>query len=345
MGMFIILRVKRRDMFMRVPSSHFVLFVALSITLLLAACGQSTPSSSGSTSQLAPTPTAALDMYGTPISIPKTAPQRIISLQPSESEILGALHLQSRVVGVDYNTNYPADMASLPKISNANGDYNVEQIVALRPDLVLSYGGSTKQVDTKLISLGIDVVDLPLANFTQVLQQIQLIGRITYTATTANILVKQLQQQINRIKAAVAGKTAPTVLLEVDDSSPGKPYVFGGTSFGDELAQIAQAQNIFHANTTNGGYPQVTDEAIISANPEYVILTEDPAYGGNPSTVYKRTNWANIDALKMHHVYRINANITQRPGPRLVEGLQCLAQIVHPDAFTGTLPSYCSANV
>jgi iron complex transport system substrate-binding protein len=328
---------------MRIPSFRFMLLLVVCLSLLLAACGQSTTTSTGSTSQ--PTPTTVLDMYGTPISIPKTAPQRIVSLQPSESEILGALHLQSRVVGVDYNTNYPADMAALPKVSNANGDYNVEQIVALRPDFVLSYGGSTKQVDTKLTSLGIDVVDLPLANFTQVLQQMQLVGRLTYTVDAANTLVKQLQQQINQIKAAVAGKAVPKVLLEVDDSSPGKPYVFGGTSFGDELAQIAQAQNIFHDNTTNGGYPQVTDEAIISANPEYVILTEDPAYGGNPTTVYKRANWATIDALKMHHVYRINADITQRPGPRLVEGLQCLAQLVHPDAFTGTLPDYCTANI
>ena len=67
--------------------------------------------------------------------------------------------------------------------------------------------------------------------------------------------------------------------------------------------------NIFHNNTNNGGYPQVTDEAIIAANPQFVILTEEPAYGGNPALVYKRPNWSSIDALKLHQVYHINVNI------------------------------------
>ena len=329
----------------RFTSSRLLSVLLLSLLLMLAACGgQSTTSSSSTSSNPTPTPTA-LDMYGTPITFPTTAPQRIVSLVPNTSEIMAALNLQSRTVGVDYNTNYPASMAALPKVSNANGDYNVEQIIRLKPDLVLSYGGETKQYDTKLTATGIHVVDLPLSNLSGVLQQVQIIGRLTLTQDTANKIVAQMQQQINQVKQAVAGKTAPTVLLEVDDSTPGKPYVFGGGSFGDELLKDANAQNIFASNTTNAGYPQVTDEAIISANPQFVILTEDPAYGGNPAVVYKRPNWGVIAAVKMRRVYRVNADIIQRPDPRIVEGLRCLAQIVHPNAFTGSLPAYCSASV
>lgn len=333
-------------MYTRILVSRLTGILLLSLLLLLSACGgqTTTGSNTSSTSQPTPTPTA-LDMYGTPISFPKSAPQRIITLVPSMSEILSALNLKGRVVAVDYSTNYPSDFASLPKVSNANGDYNVEQIISLKPDLILSYGGETKQYDTKLSSVGLNVVDLPLSNLSQLLQQIQLVGKLTFTEDAANTLVKQLQQQIDQIKTAVANTSSPKTLLEVDDSSPGKPYVFGGTSFGDELAQIAHIQNIFHNNTTNSGYPQVTDEAIIGANPQYVILTEDLAYGGNPASVYKRPNWSTIDALKMRHVYRINADITQRPGPRLVEGLRCMAQIVHPDVLPGKLPDYCSATV
>ncbi len=324
----------------------YILFL-LCFVLLLAGCGQqSTTTGGGSTpTQATPTPTPALDVYGTPIVIPKTPPQRIVSLVPSTSEILAALHLESRVVGIDYNTNYPASLTSRPKVSNASGVFNIEQIVALKPDLVLSYGGESKQADTQLKQLGLNVVDLQLTNLTQSLQDIALVGQLTSTQNTANALVQQLQKQIDQIKAAVKGTTTPPILLEVDDSAPGKPYVFGGGSFGDELTQDAGAVNIFHNSTTNGGYPQVTDEAIITANPQYVILTEDPAYGGDPNTVYKRPNWGVIAAVKNHNVYRVNADITQRPGPRLVEGLQCVAQIVHPDKFTGALPSYCSASV
>ncbi len=137
----------------------------------------------------------------------------------------------------------------------------------------------------------------------------------------------------------------PSVLLEVDDSTPGKPYVFGGGSFGDEIVQDANATNIFHSNTTNGGFPQVSDESIISANPQFIILTELPAYGGDTSAVYKRPNWGGIAAVKNHDVFRVNSDIMQRPSPRLVEGLRCIAQIVHPDKFTGTLPDYCTATV
>jgi ABC-type Fe3+-hydroxamate transport system substrate-binding protein len=324
-----------------VISFRLSLMLFLSCLILLTACGQSSSPATGAK----PTPTVTLDFYGTPIVFPTTAPQRIVSLLPNTSEILGALHLQGRVVAVDYYTSYPPELTSLSKVSDVNGKYNVEQIVALKPDLVLSWGGETKDYDQQLKNLGLDVVDLPITNFSGTLQQILLVGRLTFTQGAAVSLVNQLQQQINQVKAAVAGTTAPKVLLEVDDSTPGKPYVFGGGSFGDELLQDANGINIFHDNTSGGGYPQVTDEAIIAANPQFVILTEDPAYGGNPALVYKRPNWGGIDALKLHYVYRLNVNIMQHPSQRLVEGLRCLAQLIHPEKFSGALPDYCSGTV
>ena len=327
--------------------TRVILSLLLLVPLLfwLTACGQTTSSVTETGSKPTSTPTIALDVYGTPIVFPKAAPQRIVSLVPSTSEILGALHLEHRVVGVDYNTDYPPALASLPKVSNATGAYNVEQIVALKPDLVLSWGAETKQYDTQLKQLGLNVVDLQLSDLSQMLQEIELVGRLTFTQETATTLAQHLQQQIDQIKAAVAGTIAPKVLLEVDDSVPGKPYVFGGNSFGDDLLQVANAINIFHDNSSNGGYPQVTNEAVINANPQFIILTEDPAYGGDVNLVYKRANWSGIEAIKLHHVYHVNVAIMQRPGPRLVEGLRCIAQIVHPEKFSGALPNYCSVTV
>ncbi len=327
-----------------VISSRFPLSVLLSCLVLFAACGQSaatTPASPAAKS----TPVSALDVYGTPIAFPKSAPQRIISLVPNTSEILGALNLASKVVAVDHYTTYPAGLTKLPRISDANGTFNTEQIVALKPDLVLSDGGTTTKTDTQLRGLGLNVVDLPDANFDQAIQQIEVVGRLTLTEDAATKLVNQLHQQVDQIKAMVAGTPAPRVLLEVDDSTAGKPYVFGGNSFGDQLLRYANAVNIFQSNTSNGGYPQVTDEAIISANPNYIILTEDPLYGGQPSAVYKRANWGNIDAVKNKRVYRINTNLMQHPSQRLVEGLRCVAQVVHPDKFSGALPADCSGSV
>jgi iron complex transport system substrate-binding protein len=325
--------------------SHLFLLPLVPLLFWLAACGQTASPAIGTHPKPTPSPTIALDAYGMPIVFPTTAPQRIVSLVPSTSEMLGALHLERRVVGVDYNTDYPPTLASLPKVSNASGAYNVEQIVALKPDLVLSWGAQTKQYDPQLKQLGLKVVDLPLSNLSQTLQEIVLVGRLTFTLETATSLVHYLEHQIDQIKAAVAGTVAPKVMLEVDDSVPGKPYVFGGTSFGDELLQDANAINIFHDNRSNGGYPQVTDEAVITANPQFIILTEDPVYGGDVKLVYKRANWSSIDAVKLHHVYHITVAIMQRPGPRLVEGLRCVAQIVHPEKFSAALPDYCSVTV
>lgn len=332
-----------------VISTHRLLPFLLAFLLLLAACGSqgsSSSSSTGSGSAPVPTPTLAIshDAYGTPIAFPTTAPQRIVSLVPTTSEMLGALHLDSRVVGVDYYTDYPADLTKLPKVSNANQQYNVEQIAGLHPDLVLSYGESTKLYDSQLTNLGLHVVDLPIANVEQILQEILTVGRLTQTQAAATTLVNQLHQQIKQVETTVAGTTAPRVMIELDDSTPGKPYVFGGGSYGDELLQDANGIDIFHSDTSGLGYPQVTDEAVISADPQFIILTEPQQYGGDPAAVYKRPNWSGIAALESRHVYRINTDLIGRPGPRLVEGLQCIAQIIHADKYAGTpLPAYCTA--
>src|SRR2546421_6607348 len=114
------------SMFSRLLSFRLSLMLFLSLCILLTACGQDI--STTTSSQPKPTPTVAFDYYGTPVAFPTTAPQRIVSLVPSTSEILGALPLQGRVVGVDYYTTYPPELASLPKVSDANGKFNVEQI-------------------------------------------------------------------------------------------------------------------------------------------------------------------------------------------------------------------------
>lgn len=331
-------------------SPRFFLPVLFALLYLLSACGgsgQSTATGSttgGGNTPATPVPTA-LDVYGSPVVYPKTAPQHIISLAPSMSEVLAALNLQDKVVGVDYYTDYPADIAKTEKISDANGKFNIERILALKPDLILSSGGLTKTVDGQLVQHGLTVVDLPSSNIDETMNQIKVVGHLTFADAAATTVVQQMQQQIDQVKSAVQGTSAPKVLLEVDDSTPGKPYVFGGGSFGDQLLQYAMATNIFHSNTNNGGYPQVTDEAVIAANPQYIILTEDPMYGGKPETVYKRANWGVIEAVKNHHVYHLNTDILQRPGPRITEGVRCVAQVVHPDKFSGALPDYCQATV
>ena len=134
----------------------------------------------------------------------------------------------------------------------------------MKPDLVLSWGAPDETVRSAAQKPGLACCRPPVPYLSQGLQEIVLIGRLTFTENTAIVLVQPSSAANHPNQGTVAGTTAPKVLLEVDDSTPGKPYVFGGASFGDELLQDAMPQNIFHANSSNGGYPQVTDEAIIA---------------------------------------------------------------------------------
>lgn len=302
-----------------------LLFSALA--LALPACGAK------STAKPPEQPLLTQDANGTAIAIPAHAPQRIVSLGPTDSEILAAIGVGSRVVAVDYYTDYPADMAAKTKITDANGKANVEQIIGLTPDLVLSYGGETAATDKQLMDAHLTVYDLPAGDLDKSLVEMRLVGQLVHAEDAANSLVSSLQKRIDTVKAKVASAPSVSVYMEVDDSTPGKPYVFGAGSFGDELIHDAGGVNIFAGNSGGGGYPQVSDEDIIKANPQIIVLTEDPSYGGNPATVYTRSGWSGISAVQNKRVFAIAPDFVQRAGPRLVDGLEKLAALLHPDLF------------
>ena len=305
-----------------------LLLLGALLTLLLAGCGAATTASVPEKLLL------TKDANGTALTLPAKAPQRIVSLTPSDSEILAALGLTARVVGVDNYTNYPAAMAAKTKISGAAfNSYNVEQIVALQPDLVLDTGDLAGTVDKQLLDAHIAVVDLPSTNLQSVLTDIRVTGQLTRAEQAADTLVAAMQKRINAVKQKVMSATPVSVYMELDDSTPGKPYAFGGGSFGDELISDAGGKNIFASDSSGGGYPQVSDESVIAASPQVIILTEDPAYGGDPKAVPQRTGWANIPAVQQGRIYGLNADISQRPGPRLVDALEQLAKDLHPDRF------------
>jgi iron complex transport system substrate-binding protein len=109
----------------------------------------------------------------------------------------------------------------------------------------------------------------------------------------------------------------------------GPTYVFGGGSFGDELITDAGGVNIFHGNTSGAGYPAINNEAIIAANPQVIILTD----GETPASVAARPGWSGIAAVKSGAIYSIDPNLTQRPGPRIIQGLESVARDLHPTLF------------
>lgn len=310
------------------------LIVSLAV-LALAACAGSSSGGATSTPATPARPVISKDALGNPISIPAATPQRIVSLTPADSEILAAVGADAHVVAVDNFTDYPASMAGKPKISGADGKFNVERIVGLQPDLVLGAGGETPDVDKQLSDAHITVVDLPIAtNLDDILNDITLVGQLVHADPAATRLDASLRSRIAAVEQKVAGLPTVSTYVELDYSTPGKPFVFGGGSFGDEVVRDAGGSNVFGANTSGQGFPQVSDESVIAANPQVIVLTEDPRFGGTPQAVYARSAWSGIAAVKNKRVYGIDPNIISRPGPRIVDALEQMAKLLHPEAFT-----------
>jgi iron complex transport system substrate-binding protein len=312
----------------RVPRALLAaLFGLLVVASVLSACA----TSSSASVQTPETPLIQTDLNGTQITIPDQAPERIVSLTPTASEVLAALHLDGKVIGVDAFTDYPTSMAAKPKVTDQNGTPNVEQIVGLKPDLVFSYSG-TKASEQQLLQAGVKVVDLPITNLDAALTEIRVAGQITKTEPVANALASSMQQQIAVVKGKVASASHPSVYMEIG-YTPAPPYAFGGGSFGDELITDAGGTDIFHSDTDNGGYPAVSDESIIAAKPAVIVLTEPADFGGDPTKVASRPGWSVIPAVQNNRIYTIDPNLIQRPGPRIVQGLQQLAKDLHPELF------------
>jgi iron complex transport system substrate-binding protein len=300
--------------------------LASAVLAMLVGCGSSSPAHGPAK------PLLTKDANGTPIVIPSATPQHIVSLTPADSEMLAAVGATAHVDAVDFYTDYPAAMAAKPKVSDGKSLHvNIEQIVALKPDLVLSYGGETAQDDQKLMAVHIPVVDLPIQGLAGTLTEIRLVGQLTHLESNANTLVDALQKRVDAVKAKVSHAAPVTVYMESDDTVPTKPYAAGGGTFDNDLITLAGGTNIFGANSTNSGFPQVSAESIIAANPQAIVLTEDPQYGGNPELVYVRTGWGVISAVQNKRVYELEPSYSQRPGPRLVDGLEKLTHLLHPD--------------
>jgi len=251
------------------------------------------------------------------------APDRIVALAPSYVEVLFAIGGGDLVVAADENTDYPPEAASLATLSGFTP--SVEAIVAEEPDVVLiSYDpGGLKD---SLESNGIAVFMLSTPDSLEaVYTQINIIGRVSGHAAEAQKLVSDMREDIAITVAGVPeGASAPRVYHEVDNTL----YSVGPGSFLHDLYTTLQADNI--AAETGEAYPQLSNEAVIAADPEVIILA-DEAFGESAETVAARPGWDQISAVISGRVHGVDPDIISRPGPRLVEALDLLVEYLYPE--------------
>lgn len=318
-----------------------ILFLTLLTALLLAGCGPA----SLPTIQPAPVPTetvAAPTAAAAPVSteikltdglnrpvVLKEAAQRIVSLAPSNTEILFAVGAGSQVIGRDDFSDYPEEAKSAASVGGSMGKYDMEAITALKPDLVLASELNAPELVKSLEDLGLTVYYLKNpTTLEELFGNLEIVGALTGHDTV------KLTDSLKARVAAVDEKIMPlsshfSVFYEIDATDPAKPYTSGKGAFITLLLERAGGTNIA---SEMEGYPQMSLEQIVAADPAFIILG-DSAYGVTAESVAARPGWKDLSAVKNGQVLPFDDNLVSRPGPRLVDGLEALAKLLRPDLF------------
>ena len=300
------------------------------LALLLAACGGSLPTTPSAapvspSASAAAFPVSLTDFQGRAVTVP-TRPARIVSIGPSITEFLFALGAGARVVGDDDFSDTPADAAKLTHVGGVK--VNLEQVVALKPDLVLTVRFSDGTIE-KMQSSGLNVMVVDPQTVGDVARTAVLVGKAV--GADGDAMAKDIQQRVDAIRSTTAkATTKPRVYHEIDASDPTKIFTVGPGSYIDDLIAIAGGTNV--AAKATSAYPQLSAEEILRADPEIIVLAAAD-YSAKPDQVAARQGWSALTAVKNKRIATIAPNLINRPGPRVADAADAYARIVHPELF------------
>jgi iron complex transport system substrate-binding protein len=304
-------RIKRSCKQIFARGTNWFLVAILSIIVVLTACspGEQTPVD------------YVFDDLGRLVAINGT-PQRIISLAPSNTEILFALGLGDKVVGVTDYCNYPPEAQEKEKVG-AYDTPDIEKIVALKPDLILVAYGTSMDVINNMVALGLTVFGIKSTDLDDVLNDIRTVGEITDKEVEAQALTSQMESKIQAITSKTEGLGARPRVFYIVWHDP--LWTAGSGTFIQELIEKGGGVNICQ-NVT--GYTTISTEEVVARNPE-VIITSEWSF----DWAMNETSLNSTAARQNERIYQGNDDLVQRPGPRLVEGLEWFAYFIHPEIF------------
>ncbi len=311
------------------------LSAALAALMLLAACGDSKAAINTSpvTTVAAPTVTAAAPTTAAaaPTSVApassttSTVPavSRIVSLSPTATEMLFAIGAGGQVLAVDDQSNYPPE--ALQKPHDLSGyQPNVEAIAALKPDEVV-IGDDSSGLSKQLDALGLKTwVGAAATSFDGVYEQIQQLGAMTGHVAEAAALVSKMQTEI---AAAVKDVPKPAQPLTYYHELDNTYYSVTGNTFIGQVYALFGLHSIADTQGASSDYPQLSAEAIISANPDFIFLA-DGGFGESPATVAARPGWGSLKAVTNGNVIVVDADISSRWGPRIVDYVKAIAAAI-----------------
>jgi len=318
---------------MPVKMRQSVVYVLISTIFmgLVSACAPATVGEMEPPSGAISFPLEITDQAGKVVRIEKE-PEKIVSLAPSNTEIVYALELQDKLIGVTNYCDYPEAAQQKPKIGGFS-DVDIEKVVAIEPDLVLAANKHKDEITPELERLGLTVLTIDPRTIDDVLLAIDLVGIAMGHREAAASVTAEMG---NRIEA-VTSKTA-----ELSDAQRMKVlYILWHdplrtvTSITRIHEMITKAGGINIAADLGGDYPTISLEAVLMADPQVIIAGSGHGSGQDVPFQFALTEprLAEVEARLQNRIYEIDADLTSRAGPRIVQGLEKLAEFIHPGLF------------
>ena len=264
------------------------------------------------------------DGMGREVTLP-VAPQRIVSLAPNITEILFALGIGEKVVGVTSYCDYPAEATTREKVGDTLSP-NLERIVALRPDLVIvSTASQLESLTRRLTELSTPVFVCHSRTIEEILDSVRQLGAATGRREAGTELVRELRQRIERVETRVARLPRIRVLYVLQT----QPLIsVGRDTYLNDLIYLAGGESI---TASEVGYPQFSRETVLARGPEMILFPATHG-SGQVEEAAIRELLATTPAVRTNRLARIDPDWANRPGPRIVEALEQFAQAIHPES-------------
>ena len=257
---------------------------------------------------------AVRDDLGRTIQIPEKV-ERVVSLAPSLTEMIFAVGAGDKLVGVTKFCNYPPEAEQIQKVSDTQTP-NIENIIALKPEVVFVSTASQLETFTKMLeSQNIAVFVTRPDGLENIYKSIATVGDILGTSERADEVVKEMRKRVARVEELTRGAKRPKVFVQIDKNSL---YTVGKDSFITDI--IARAGGVSATADLPTAYPKLSKETALALNPEVIILSES-SDNREPNEVFR-----NSPAVKNKRVYSINADLLSRPGPRIVDALEQISE-------------------
>jgi iron complex transport system substrate-binding protein len=268
---------------------------------------------------------------GNEVTLP-SKPTRIVSLAPSNTEILFAIGAGDQVIGVTSFCNYPPEAETRDQIGGFSArTISVEKIVALKPDLVFAAGSIHQPIIEALNDLDIPVVSLTGESVEQCYSDIELSGRLTGNVDGATAVVTDMKTRIQAVQTKLMHVPAADrlrVFWQVWD----EPLMTAGPkTFVGEMIDLAGGVHIFAELEEK--YPQVSAEEVLKRNPAVILGPDSHGDKLTPEIVGQRAGWSQMDAVRNERIHLIQGDMASRNGPRIADAVEAMAQALYPDLF------------